>query len=94
VPLLAAKILVGLVLAGLTLAYSVALFAAEARIEAARRPGAPPIPRWTRGRYLHLSDPANLRPGSGPLVGRYRALWRARPVVVAGAALAGYYLLR
>ena len=62
----AAKLLAGLVLAGLALAYGAALFAAEGRLEAARRPGAPPIPPWTRGRYLHLSDPANLAPESGP----------------------------
>lgn len=44
-------------------------------LERARLPHAPPMPAYNWGKFRHLTDTANLQPGSEALAGRYRRLW-------------------
>ena len=72
--------------------YLVALLTVEGRLEDMRRKDARPMPGWNWGRFRHLTDPANLRPGAEPLIRRYKALCFTGPLLV-GLALLVYSAL-
>jgi hypothetical protein len=71
------RIIIGIIGVLSTATMAVAALSAGAKLEAARRPDAPPLPAWNWAKFRYLSDRSNLRPEAAPLVGRYRRLWYA-----------------